>query len=196
MAIMNEGADVYVSVDVEADGPVPLVHSMLSLGACVAGTFDGHRFTRADPTALTHYAELRPVGDGFDPQALAVSGLDRDRLLREGAAPEDAMAAFGAWVREVAGAGRPVFVAYPASYDWTWVSTYFGRFAPGRSPFGHSGCLDMKTIYALKAGVRIGKAVKREMPRHLLSSRPHTHHALDDAVEQADLFANLMEWTP
>ncbi len=193
---MNEGADVYISVDVEADGPVPLVNSMLSLGACVAGTFDGRRFTRADPTAQTHYVELRPVGDSFDPQALAVSGLDRDLLLRDGAAPEEAMAAFAGWVREVAGAGRPVLVAYPASYDWPWVSTYLARFAPGRSPFGHSGCLDMKTMYALKAGVRIGKAVKREMPAHLLSRRPHTHHALDDAVEQADLFANLMEWAP
>ncbi|WP_329414971.1 hypothetical protein OG802_28390 [Streptomyces sp. NBC_00704] len=27
-----------------------------------------------------------------------------------------------------------------------------------------------------------------------LPTRPHTHHALDDAVEQAELFANLMAW--
>ena len=92
--------EIYLSVDVEADGPVPLVHSMLSLGACVAGTFDGRRFTRADPTALTHYAELRPVGDAFDPEALAVSGLDRDRLLRDGAPAEEAMTAFASWVRD------------------------------------------------------------------------------------------------
>ena len=35
---------------------------------------------------------------------------------------------------------------------------------------------------------------KGTMPRELLSRRRHTHHALDDAVEQAELFANLMEW--
>ena len=28
----------------------------------------------------------------------------------------------------------------------------------------------------------------------LLSARPHTHNALDDAQEQAELFANLFEW--
>jgi len=28
----------------------------------------------------------------------------------------------------------------------------------------------------------------------LLSTRPHTHYALDDAQEQAELFANLFEW--
>ena len=46
----------------------------------------------------------------------------------------------------------------------------------------------------MRAGVPIGAAVKGRMPAHLLSSRRHTHHALDDAVEQADLFANLMTW--
>ena len=38
-------------------------------------------------------------------------------------------------------------------------------------------------------------AVKAKMPRQLRSNRPHTHHALDDAIEQADLCANLMLWT-
>lgn len=34
------------------------------------------------------------------------------------------------------------------------------------------------------------------MPRELLSRRPHTHHALDDAIEQAELMSNLMAWVP
>jgi hypothetical protein len=34
------------------------------------------------------------------------------------------------------------------------------------------------------------------MPAELLSRRPHTHNALDDAIEQADLFQNLMAWRP
>jgi hypothetical protein len=186
-------ADVYVSVDVEADGPIPLVHSLSALGACVAGRFDGEAFTRADPTAETFYAELAPVSDEFDAEAAAVAGLDRARLQREGEAPEAAMRRFAAWVRQVTGEDRPVFVAYPASFDWSWVSIYLTRFA-GDNPFGFSGVLDMKTMYATKARVRLGKAVKRQMPKSLLSTRPHTHHALDDAVEQADLFANLFEW--
>lgn len=188
------GEDVYVSVDIEADGPTLGVHSMISLGASVAGTYDGARFDRHDPAGVTFYAELRPDGDTFVPEALAVSGLDRDRLLREGGDPAEVLTRFAAWVRQVAEDGRPVFVAYPASYDWTWVSYYLGRYAGGGSPFGFSGVLDMKTMYAVKAGVRLGRATKRDMPRHLLPRRPHTHHALDDAIEQAELFANLMDW--
>jgi hypothetical protein len=189
------GADVYISVDVEADGSVPLVHSLLSLGACVAGTFDGKVFRRVDPLGCTFYAELRPVSDEFNPAAVAVAGLDRARLAVEGEKPGVAMRRFVAWVHEAARGGRPVFVAYPASFDWPWVAAYLGRYATGESPFGHSGVLDMKTLYVVKAGVRIGKAAKRAMPRELLSTRPHTHHALDDAVEQAELFANLWEWS-
>ena len=103
------------------------------------------------------------------------------------------MTRFAEWVRETAGEGRPVFTAYPASFDWNWVSTYLARYAP-ENPFGFSGVMDMKTMYMVKADVRIGKAAKRAMPSHLLSTRPHTHNALDDAIEQADLFANLFEW--
>ena len=190
---MQPRADVYVSVDIEADGRIPLVHSMSSIGAAVAGRFDGHEFTRADPTAQTFYAELQPVSDEYDPRAAAVAGLDREVLRRDGEPPEAAMRRFAAWVGDVAGAGRPVFVAYPASFDWTWVSIYLDRFA-GENPFGFSGVLDMKTMYATRARVRISRAVKREMPRALLSTRPHTHNARDDAIEQADLFANLFEW--
>ncbi|GAA0738323.1 exonuclease [Dactylosporangium roseum] len=187
-------ADVYFSLDVEADGPIPGPYSMVSVGLAVAGRFDG-TFTAADPAADTFYRELRPISADFVPEALAVSGLDREALLRDGADPVTAMAELTAWVSRTAGADRPVIVAYPAVFDWMFLYWYLLRFT-GESIFGHSGCLDMKTFYAVRAGVPIGAAVKGRMPKHLLSKRRHTHHALDDAIEQAELFANLMAWKP
>ncbi|MFD5144505.1 MTH938/NDUFAF3 family protein [Streptomyces sp. NPDC058401] len=186
---------LYISVDVEADGPIPGPYSMISFGAAVAGRQDGVSYTAADPERDTFYRELRPISEAYVPEALAVSGLDRDRLLREGAEPGAAMAEFRAWVREVSVGAQPVMCAYPASFDWTFLYWYLMSFG-GESPFGHSGCLDMKTLYAAKAGVPLRAAVKGRMPRELLSRRPHTHHALDDAVEQAELMSNLMAWTP
>jgi hypothetical protein len=32
------------------------------------------------------------------------------------------------------------------------------------------------------------------MPVSLLPASPHTHNALDDAIEQGELFANVFEW--
>jgi hypothetical protein len=191
MAIMR--ADMYFSVDVEADGPIPGPYSMSSFGVAVAGTFDGE-FRATDPEAATFYRELAPISETFDPQAMAVSGLDRDRLVTDGADPAAATAELSTWVTETANGARPVVVAYPACYDWMFLYWYLIRFT-GASVFGHSSCLDMKTLYAVKARVGIGAAVKGRMPKHLLSKRVHTHHALADALEQADLFANLMRWS-
>ncbi|MFJ5547634.1 exonuclease [Streptomyces sp. NPDC093225] len=186
---------LYFSVDVEADGPIPGPYSMLSFGAAVAGRQDAEGYTAADPEENTFYRELRPISADFVPQALAVSGLDRERLRVEGAEPQAAMEEFTAWVCDVSDAAgaQPVMCGYPAGYDWTFLYWYLMRFA-GASPFGHSGCLDMKTLYAAKAGLPLRAVVKGTMPRHLLSRRRHTHHALDDALEQADLFSNLMTW--
>ncbi|MCX5193565.1 3'-5' exoribonuclease [Streptomyces sp. NBC_00249] len=186
---------LYISVDIEADGPVPGPYSMISFGACVAGRQDGATYTAADPERQTFYRELRPISDRWVDAALAVSGLDRDRLLSEGADPAVAMAEFRAWVREVSAGAQPVMCAYPASFDWSFLYWYLIEFGDD-SPFGHSGCLDMKTLYATKARVPLRAAVKGRMPRSLLSRRPHTHHALDDAMEQADLMSNLMLWEP
>ncbi|MET9449406.1 3'-5' exonuclease [Streptomyces cinerochromogenes] len=184
---------LYISVDIEADGPIPGPYSMLSLGAAVAGVQDGAGFTAADPEERTFYRELRPISEEFVPEALAVSGLDRARLTAEGAEPAVALTEFAAWVREVSAGAQPVMCGYPASYDWTFLYWYLIRFT-GSSPFGHSGCLDMKTLYATKARLPLRAVAKGTMPRELLSRRRHTHHALDDAIEQAELFAHLMRW--
>jgi hypothetical protein len=184
--------DMYFSLDIEADGPIPGPYSMVSFGAAVAGIKD-ETFTPVDPSTSTFYRELRPISDEWVPEALAVSGLSRDALLRDGADPALAMSEFTDWVRQTAGQHRPVFVAYPLGYDWMFLYWYLMRFT-GASVFGHSAFLDMKTMYAVKADVTIGQATKRSMPAHLLSQRRHTHNALDDAIEQAELFANLMRW--
>ncbi len=99
------------------------------------------------------------------------------------------------WVRGLAGSARPVLVAYPLSFDWTWLYWYFVRYSKDGSPFNHSGCFDIKTAYAVKAGTTISVAGRSRLDPALRPAGRHTHHALDDAVEQAEIFANLMEWS-
>src|SRR5690606_41904894 len=109
--------ELYVSADVEADGPIPGPYSMLSFGLAVCGTFDGTRFTAPDPAERTFYAELKPISGDFDPQALEVSGLDRERLLREGRDPAEAMRRAAARGKTGADGALPVLVAsHLASY--------------------------------------------------------------------------------
>lgn len=187
-------ADVYFSVDVETDGPVPGPYSLLSFGMCVAGSFDGRHFARADPSAETFYRELRPISDQWQPEAMAVNGLDRDLLRAKGSTPGVAMDDAGAWVRHHAGDSRPVLVAYPVAFDWAFLYWYFTQFATDGSPFGFSSCLDIRTLYQAHARTVFDLSGKESMPEFLHARRPHTHDALDDAIEQAELFVNIFEW--
>jgi hypothetical protein len=186
-------SDVYISADIESDGPIPGRYSMLSFGMAVAARFDGRAFVACDPAAATFYRELRPISAEFNPDAVRVSGLDRARLVIAGAEPETAMAEAAQWVGDQAQGARPVLVGYPVVFDWMFMHWYFVRFA-GASPFGFSGALDMKTMYQQKARVPLGSAGRDDLPAELQSSRPHTHNARDDAVEQAEIFARLFEW--
>ena len=81
-------SDIYISADIEADGPIPGTYSMLAIGFAVAGHFDGRVFEAADPEVANFYRELQPISEQFDPRALEVAGLERDRLVKDGAAPE------------------------------------------------------------------------------------------------------------
>lgn len=187
--------DIYFSADVETDGPIPGPFSMLSFALVPAGTYDGRTFARPSSYDDSFYAELKPISDTFEPEALKVNGLDRDKLAAHGLDPHEAMTSAGRWIRDHARNGRPVLVAYPLSFDWTWLYWYFVRFSSMGSPFEHSRCFDLKTAFAVKAHLPIAGAGRSKVPGHLRGEHKHTHNALDDAIEQAELFANIFAWS-
>jgi DNA polymerase III epsilon subunit-like protein len=172
-------AETYISVDVEAAGPHPGQYSLLSIGACLV-----------DDPDEGFYVELQPVSDDVVPDALAVSGLSMDELRRHGRPPGAAMADFADWVERVTPDGhRPVFVGLNAAFDWMFVNEWFHRHL-GRNPFGHSA-LDIKS-YAMGRDdcAFVDTSLARLVERH--GGPPSlSHHALDDARVQADLFARL-----
>lgn len=185
--------DCYFSADIETDGPIPGPYSMLSFALVPAGVFDGHCFQRPTSYADAFYVQLRPISDTFDPEALAVNGLDRDALFRIGVDPVRAMQDASRWIVERSNGCVPVLVAYPLSFDWSWLYWYFVRFS-GESPFKHSRCFDIKTAVAIKCGLPISDAGLKHLPQKLLPHHSNTHHAIDDAIAQAEIFANVFEY--
>jgi hypothetical protein len=190
----NDRVDAYFSADVETDGPIPGPFSMLSFALVYAGSFDGRQFIRPGQYEHRLYLELRPVSENFQVEALRVNGLDRERLCSVGAAPEEAMTSACRWVRKIAGAAQPVLVAYPLSFDWSWLYWYFVRFPIDGSPFDYSRCFDIKTALAVKAFLPISQAGRSRLDPSLQPGHSHTHNALDDAIAQAEIFANVFEW--
>ena len=53
-------------------------------------------------------------------------------------------------------------------------------------------CVDIKTVAMclLNAGYR--DAVKRNFPKRWFDDLPHTHVAVDDAIEQGAMFCNML----
>lgn len=172
--------EFYVSIDVETAGPYPPEYSLLSVGACPV----------FEPLK-TFYAELQPLNDNFLPEALQVSGLSLAALKKDGLPPQEAMAAFAAWL---AGATppdrRPVFVAFNAPFDWMFVNDYFHR-CLGHNPFGHAA-LDVKAFYMGLSGCSWGETSMQDITRRYLGERRLSHHALQDALDQAEIFRLML----
>lgn len=192
--------ELYFSIDVETDGPIPGDCNMVSVGASVCGsTMLGEGFRRIDG-GPSFYRELRTefLGDEKTREWLAGQGFTVNGP--EAIDPDAAMSHFKHWVLRMSEEreARPVFVAYPLSFDWSFTHWYFEHFLGYRSdPFGFSNALDIKTAFSMKSGRGLLGSTKKSMPDSVKKVKTaHTHNALDDAIGQGELFANLMEWRP
>jgi hypothetical protein len=187
----REQLDIFFSADVETDGPIPGPYSLLSFGLVYAGAYDGQTFFRPPSYDENFYVELKPISERYEQEALDVNGLDRGYLTKHGDEPGLAMTEAASWVRKRSSGGSPVIVAYPLSFDWLWLYWYFVQYSRTGSPFGYSRGFDVKTAMAVKLRRTLSSSGRKDLPESLKSHAPHTHNALDDAVEQAEIFANV-----
>lgn len=141
--------EMFISVDIEASGPIPGEYSMLSLGACPV--FD---------VSKTFYREFRPISDKYVPEAIQITGFSLEKLEIAGVDPKVGMYEFKKWTGDVSPGRRSVFVAFNATFDWSFVNYYFHRFL-GENPYGISG-LDIKAYYMGKFGKKLGVRLLRE----------------------------------
>lgn len=177
--------EIYISTDVETDGPIPGPHSMLSVGSAaytpdkrLIATFSANLETL--PGASGHPDTLRWWAT--QPEAWAACRIDPQP-------PALAMQRYVDWLDALP--GKPVFVGYPVVFDFLFVYWYLMRFA-GRSPFSHSA-LDIKTYAMALLKQPYRQISKRTMPSEWFDPLPHTHVALDDAIAQGALFCNLLK---
>ena len=165
----------YIVVDVETAGPNPSTYALLSIGACTLQKPPG-----------TFYAELQPDQDAQDLEAMAIHRLDFSRLQQEGLPPALALQNFADWLEGAIPQGeKPIFVAFNAAFDWMFINEYFLRYL-GQNPFGHAP-LDIKALYMGVKGVAWQQTSMRYM-----RDIPLKHNALQDALDQADLFLEIL----
>lgn len=177
--------ELYVSTDIETNGPIVGKHAMLSIGSAV--------FTADKQLLATFSANLETPPDSesdertmawwaTQPEAWAACRVNPE-------APKTVMTRYAAWLKTLP--GKPVFVGYPAAFDFPYVLWYLNHYT-GENPFGYA-VVDIKT-YAMailrKPYHQCGRA---SMPAEWFDPSPHTHIALDDAMEQGQLFCNMLK---
>src|SRR3954453_16997233 len=115
-------SEIYVSTDIESDGPIPGPNSMLSFGSA-AYTADKHIIATFESNLFTF------PGAAGNPETMAwwqtqpeEWAIHRQNLQE----PAEAMKAYVTWLKQLP--GSPVFVGYPATFDFLFVYWYLIRF--------------------------------------------------------------------
>jgi ribonuclease T len=172
----------YIIVDIETSGPNPSSYALLSIGACTL------RVPRKK-----FYVELQPDKVSYADEALKISQLSLQNLKSQGLPALQAMEKFADWVMEVTPRGvHPVFTAYNAPFDWMFINDYFHRYL-GHNPFGHNA-LDIKAFYMGWSGVSWVDTSFERVNQYFGESRNLSHHALDDAIDAAEIFVNMLDY--
>lgn len=178
--------EIYVSTDVETDGPIPGPHSMLSLGSAAF---------LADKQLVSSYsANLEPLPEATPhPETLAwwrTQPEAWEACRHNPRQPAVVMNEYSAWLEGLP--GRPVFVGYPVTFDFMFVYWYLIQFT-GRSPFSFSG-IDIKSYAMALLGSEFRHAAKHHMPRRWFGNQEQRpHEALYDALDQGRLFCNMLQ---
>lgn len=159
-------------VDVESDGPVPGLYSMVCFGAvCISG----------GKIIDTFYGKTYPISAQYDPKALSISGFTREQHS-DFPKSEIVIPDFVSWINKTNKTTRPIFWSDNLAYDWQFVNYYTHLFA-NTNPFGFSGrrigdvyCGLQKNLYAKWKHLRVTK---------------HTHNPVDDAIGNAEALIKI-----
>ena len=182
--------EVYVSTDIEANGRSPGHHSMLSFASVAF---------KLDKTIISTFERNLKELSGAKPNRETMEWWQTQpkawKACRQNQAdPKEAMTNYLDWIKSLE--GTPIFVAAPVSFDYRFISWYLWEFT-GEDPFLNMNApqaIDINTYYIALMNTNITQSHRLSMPRDLFDPDiPHTHRALDDAMEQAMLFCNLVQ---
>jgi len=181
--------ELYVSLDIEADGPCPGLFSMLSFGMAA--------FTLEKELVGTLSCNLQTLPDArTDPRTMQWWALPDNATAYEKSRvdpipPRQAMLECKAWLEGMRRFGRPIICGAPSGFDFTFIYYYFQR-ELGESPVGFAS-LDLRSYAAAVLKKQYRHVGKRQYPAEWIDEGlPHTHVALDDAIEQGCILINMI----
>lgn len=183
---------LYVSLDIEADGPYPIEYSMRNFGMEV---FDEEGLTYG-----TFERNLKPLPEAKEDPDTMKNFWDKnpEAWAYVNTKPQDAQQAMQenkAWLKGIANNHSAVlsYAGFPLCYDFMWHYIYLVKFTGDFTPMSFSG-FDIKTAAKMVLDVPYTWATKRNFPRRWFTgSPPHDHTGLSDAIGQRVLAVNILK---
>ena len=181
---------IYLSIDGEFDGPIPVDYSMLSFGV---GAFDGDTGNLVDTFEANMYRlpnakECPRTMEWWAKQPEAWEACHKDQQD-----PREAMLKYVTWQTKLIDdhKAKLCYIGYPVTVDFMWIHWYSMHFT-GQDRAGFAGA-DIKTYASALLKKHHKKSTKRAMPKEWFSGGKHTHKAIDDAIEQGHLAMNILK---
>lgn len=163
-----------ILVDVEATGLSPFSGVMTEFGA-----------VEFKSRASFHGVLWESMPDPENPAKPIVLGnkrSDDEQYTHE----YDVMASFAAWLDDICGKSRPIFVSDNNGYDSQWVNYYFDK-TIGKNPFGHSS----RRISDFWAGLNRDFYNTQKWKRYRVTE--HDHNPVNDAMGNAEALQRLFD---
>lgn len=162
----------YIVCDVESDGPIPSMYSMVCFGAVIV-----------EPSlSKTFYGKTKPVSDNWIPSALKISGFSREEHLNFDD-PEKVMKDFAEWIKQNS-IGNPIFISDNNGYDFSFINYYFHKYY-GSNPFGWSS----RRIGDIFCGMKMDAKSRWKY----LRDAEHNHDPLSDAMGNAQALLKIRD---
>lgn len=162
----------WIMVDVETDGPIPGDYSLIEIGAVVMDK----------QLDKTFFAQLKPISEKFNPEALAVFETTREQTLAY-EDPKTAMLKFKNWIATVSKDSKRVnFISDNNGFDYMFICWYFHHFL-GENPFGHSST-NLGSLY---------KGLVKDVFKNFKHLRKtfHDHNPVNDSKGNAEALLHM-----
>jgi hypothetical protein len=187
----NSSNNLYLSFDIEADGPSPSVNSMVSIG--IYG-FDGTgnevvSYQRNIVPPENRIVDIPTKERFWDKNPEALKFVQTNQVSAEKCMSEIAEL----YKKYKDDNYKIVWVARPSAFDWQWLNCYYNEFGPDDKPnIGFSASCISTAFWIYCRQNNLSKDEQKELWNELKGEEEVTHNPLDDARCQAKIMIELM----
>lgn len=184
---------IYISFDIEADGPTPLDNNMISFG-CVAYSKNGSLID----TFMRNIKNIE--GHVSDPNTMKFWNLNKEayKFTQENkVSPEQFVEDLSNFLKKNADEDNKIkWIARPASFDWMFLKCYYERFK--KTDYFNLGYSSLCITSMYKQYIKDNKLSKEqdnELWSKLTKDHKLDHNPVNDAKYQAAIYFGINEIT-